>query len=188
MISGVLLALLLPLTALSSATDEAAAQRLLDSLQLGGGKALAFTEVRESPLLTEAVEMRGTLRRGDDDRLIRETETPRQQTHTLSERHVEIRREQRRQRFSIQRAPELAALRLALLAVLDADAESLAEHFSMRISSDGQRWTLDLVPLDVDLAERVAQLSLSGEEGGIDLMVMQLGDGETVRTELSPAL
>jgi hypothetical protein len=144
---------------------------------------LAFVETRDSGLLSEPLTVRGRLHR-DGNRLIRQADSPRNETHILSERYVEVRREGGyRQRFSLHRAPELAALREALLATLDGDSERLAAHFDTELlfAEDGY-WSLSLAPRDTDLATRVAMLELRGQHQQIESLSLSLVDGDRIVT------
>lgn len=144
---------------------------------------LRFVETRESGLLSEPLEVSGRLRH-DQGQLIRHSESPRIETHILAERFVEVRREGGyRQRFSITRAPELAALREALLGLLEGNIERLETHFEIDLSHcEEQTWSLLLKPLDPGLAERVSLLQLSGQASRIAGLEMVLADGERIQT------
>ncbi len=155
---------------------------LLDRLDIHAEKRIEFVETRHSDLLDEPLEVRGVLYR-KDKQLVRETTSPREETHTLSERHVEIRNPAgHRQRFSLRRAPELGVLRQALLAILEQDPEGLDQHFSSTITEEDADWTLTLVPTDEDLGKRVERLELFGAEHRIEGMRMVLDDGEVIET------
>ncbi len=167
----------------ASPTQAATLDEWLAELSRHQPDALAFVETRESSLLSEPLRIRGQLRR-DGDRLIRETTSPRPETHVLTRRHVEIHRDDsNRRRFALHRAPELAALREVLLAVLDGDSERLTEHFLIDWQDrDDDRWALRLTPRDPRWLERLSELELSGSGQVIEQLGMQLADGERVAT------
>lgn len=153
-----------------------------------GESALAFTETRDSELLSEPLEVSGTLHRDADGNLVRTIRSPVRETHTLAGNHVEIRREDGfRRRFSMDRAPELKALRSALIGILEADRNRLAEHFRIHARrGEGDRWCLRLAPDDAALAERVEGITVHGRDSHLMRMHMRLADGEIIRTELQP--
>jgi hypothetical protein len=179
MISGILSALIL----VAASPNKPELDAWLKPLAEAAPTELRFVETRDSGLLTEPLEVRGRLAR-DGDRLVRSTTEPRRETQTLSEGSVELRNEQgHRQRFAIRRAPELAALREALLAILDGDAERLEQHFAARLHLDDEHWRLELEPRAKALAERVTGLTISGVDQRIDWLELHLSDGESIRTE-----
>lgn len=179
MISGILSALIL----FAASPNKPELGAWLEQLAEAAPTELSFVESRNSGLLIEALEVRGRLAR-DGDRLIRTTTEPRRETQTLSERAVELRNDQgHRQRFAIRRAPELGALREALLAILDGDAERLEQHFEIHLRLDEERWALELDPRAEELTERVNRLIISGVETRIDWLELHLSDGESIRTE-----
>ncbi len=184
--------LMLALTTLGMAAEESAGEEasdnapdlpeLLSHLAETGNESMRFEETRPSSLLAEPVTVTGTLQR-DGDRLIRETSTPRRETQTLTASHVEIRRPGGfRQRFSLSRAPELAALRQALLALLDGNLDQLDQHFKHALAWEEQAWTLELTPRGPDTAERVHKLTLAGQEYRLESMTLELTDGDQIQT------
>lgn len=160
---------------------------LFERLEFDSDERINFVETRQSDLLDEPLEVHGVLYR-HEDRLVRETTAPREETHTLSARHVEIRNPAgHRQRFSLSRAPELGVLRQALLAVLERDHETLEQHFATELTCgrDGH-WTLVLVPRDETMAKRVERLEMLGVDNRIKGLRMVLDDGEMIETRFKP--
>lgn len=182
MTSGILIILLGLATSPTSAAEPDLAE-WLDAIAGQSPAELVFVETRESGLLNEPLETRGLLSR-DGDRLIRQTEGPRGETQILADGHVELRRDGGyRQRFSLHRAPELAALREALLAILEGDIDRLQSHFEVELSIDADdAWSLSLHPRDHQLKERVSALELTGQGPLIEQMEMHLSDGDLVVT------
>lgn len=154
----------------------------------GGESTLEFTETRKSELLTEPLEVSGTLHRDGDGNLVRTTRSPTRETQTLAEDHVEVRRDDGfRRRFRMDRAPELKALRSALIGILEADRNRLAEHFRIHAKrGEADRWCLRLAPDDAAVAERVEGITVHGRDSRLVRMHVRLADGETIRTELQP--
>lgn len=164
---------------------------LIESLAARQTGELAFVETRDSSLLDEPMEVTGTLSRNSDGALVREITDPYRETHWLTEEHVEIRQPSGyRKRFSLGRAPELAALRHALNAVLDGDAAALEAHFESQLRAEAEEgdtlWELSLSPIDESLAERVDRIVLSGRDDQLELILMHLPDDESVRTRVRP--
>jgi hypothetical protein len=189
MISGILIfaMMLSPVNAETPNENECLLECLLAQLAVPDHQQLHFAETRQSALLAAPLEITGVLYRDDQGRLIRETHGPREETQILAADHVEVRRPTGyRQRFSLRRAPELAALRQALGAILDGDVNALTEHFEYTLEHDDQEWTLTLAPIDPTLAERVASLRLQGSTGELASLRLTTADGETIETRFLP--
>lgn len=183
--SGLLTLILLAASATNDATDGL--DELLAGLVPDQAQAeLHFVERRESSLLSEPLEITGRLWRDRQGRLVRQTIEPRRETQILASGMVIIERPgQSPRNFSLRHTPELAVLQRALSALLGSDAEGLGEHFRTQLTESESGWTLELRPRDPALASRVTRLTLSGPDGDIDRLVLELDNGETVTTELS---
>lgn len=112
-------------------------------------------------------------------------------TQTLTEDHVEIRRPNgHRQRFSLDRAPELRVLRQALVALLDGDRSALDRYFEVSFDSAAQTepsgWSLRLVPRSDTANKQVAELELRGAGDQLASLVVRLNDGEALHTRFGP--
>jgi len=181
MMSGPLLALnlLLSLASQAEALDPVV---VLNGLELDGSE-MAFTETRSSGLLAEPLVVRGTFKRDADGLLIRETVSPRTETQILGPDFVELRRTRgSRRRFSLERAPELAALRTVLLALLDGQPQRLGETFDLAIEGEKTDWRLTLVPQTARVAERVERMTLAGRQNRLASLTLHLSDGDQVQT------
>lgn len=169
----------------TGATLESHLTRLAEQAE----REVAFREVRRSEMIEGEIVVRGVFRREPGDRLVRETLEPFHETYRLTATHVDITKPSgARQRFGLERAPELAVLRHALSAVLDGDAEALREHFTVEFDPpcDGP-WRIRLVPDDESLSGKVESLELAGRDAGIDEMILRLTEGEVFHTEINPA-
>ena len=187
MMSGplLLLSLLLNLNAQSEAFDPAF---ILANLELPGEQ-IQFTETRISGLLSEPLIVRGSLRRSDNGDLIRETTSPSQETQTLGSNFVELRRSSGyRRRFSLDRAPELAALRTILLALLDGQMHTLSDDFSISGIGSSVDWQISLAPRRDLIAERLDKIVLLGQTTRLNALVLRFEDGSEVKTQFDTGL
>ncbi|MEX0916027.1 MAG: LolA-related protein [Wenzhouxiangellaceae bacterium] len=185
MISGILISLLL----LGQAQeDELELGNLLDALTAEPAAEVGFTELRQSELLVDDLEISGTLRHDEQGRLIREIHAPEAETQILSASHVEIHRgDGRQRRFRLQRAPELEVLYHALNGILAGDAAALSKHFDTTVQGEWSAWHLVLRPRADQLAESVERLTVCGSDARIRQFSLHLADGEIVRTRLHAA-
>lgn len=186
MTSGLLTLLLI--ATVSGTEPNADVDALIAGLVSDGGQVeLQFRERRDSALLEEPIEVRGTLWRNERGDLVRQTTEPRRETQTLTGSMIIIERPGRSPRnYSMGHAPELEAVYRALTALLAGDAEALREHFALALTGeDGEGWRLVLTPRAEALSAAVEQLSLRGHGETLDGFELALRDGETIRTELS---
>lgn len=125
--------------------------------------ATPFVEVRESPMLKAPLRVSGEYRRPDADTLVREVRVPYAETTTIRDHEVVLARAGKpERRFSLARAPELAALQGSFGALLAGDAPTLRRHYTVDAQGDAERWSLRLVPRDPKLAARLRHLVLHG--------------------------
>jgi hypothetical protein len=186
MTSGFLIGLLMISQTAASQPATPDLNALIAQLAMPAEQSVPFTETRQSGLLTEPLEVSGTLRRDAAGRLIRETRSPRRETQILAASYVEIRRDSgHRQRFALHRAPELGALRQALNAILEGDPETLVEHFHTRLAHNDDHWILNLKPRSESLSSRVVSLELAGTGPLLQGLQMTLVDGEVIQTRFN---
>jgi len=185
MISGLLTLLLLIAPTATEAPDDL--DQLLAGLEPGADAQhrLRFTETRDSELTDNPLVVTGTLWRDEQGRLVRQTRAPRQAVQRLGERMVVVERPNRStRRFRLERAPELAVIRHALMALLAGDANALRQHFDYELNHSEGGWRLVLTPRERALAKKVDSLSLSGHAGRIERFELSLADGTRIATEL----
>lgn len=138
-----------------------------------------FVERRESELLDEPLILRGEMTRPQADRLVRSVLAPygeRSEIH--GERVVVTREDGRERRFSLRRAPALAALRDGLQALLSGDAQALRARFEVSLEeADGEAWRLSMHPGDARVAEHIARLEAVGRGDSLRCLLTHEADG-----------
>ncbi len=133
--------------------------------------------------MNDPLEVTGELRLRENQVLERQTLTPFVETQTLSADSVEVRRPNgHRRRFSLDRAPELAALREVLIAVMSGDTAPLANTFDMSASGAPDAWSLELRPCSDRISERLEALVMSGSDQRLDGLELVLTSGERIET------
>ena len=147
-----------------------------------------FLEVRDSPLLKEALRLQGEYRRPQDDTLVREVTAPYRETTTLRAGTATITRDGKRPRtFSLSHAPELASLQTSFGALLAGDRAGLEQHYRLRVAGPRQRWTLTLAPKDAALAAKVREIVLYGQGAELRCIETHPAKGPLQRTLLASA-
>jgi hypothetical protein len=138
--------------------------------------ATAFVERRESALLDAPLELRGRLERPATGTLVREVETPYRERTTIRAEQVRVEREgSRERRFSLRRAPELAAVLASFQAVLDGDRGALDPHYRLVSTGDATGWTLTLTPRQAKLGRQVGRIELHGNDDQLACIAMRGG-------------
>ncbi|NBB93680.1 MAG: hypothetical protein GVY32_10985 [Gammaproteobacteria bacterium] len=185
MISGLLTLILIAAAPVAEAPGDLDA--LVTAIAPGDGDArLHFSEQRDSPLLREPLVVTGELWRDRQGRLVRQTDSPREETHTLGAGMIVIDQPGRSPRnYSLDHVPELEVLYHGLTALLAGDTEALRRHFEHRLTSDEEGWRLVLQPRDERLSAEVETLALSGRGDVLERFELSLDSGETITTELS---
>ncbi len=185
MTSGMLTGLMLIALSTTSPAQVNPAQ-LLQNLDLTHER-LAFSETRRSDLLTEPLEITGELWLRNNQALERKTLTPFRETQTLATDYVEVRKPNgHRRRFSLHRAPELAALREVLLAVMSKNPDPLDQAFEMKAFGQPDAWSLELRPRPDHIAEKLEVMVLSGTNQHLEGLELILTNGERIQTRFHP--
>jgi len=166
------LSLLLPLASRAAPepadcrTDCPSAQtvQLVEALRRPLPAATGYTEVRFVQMLDEPLVLHGDLTYSSADALGKSVVNPYEETTTIADGQVEIRRPGKPvKRFSLKRAPALAGFLESFSATLAGDAQRLARSYvlSSEGGPDGQ-WQLRLMPRDAALAKHVTRVTVSG--------------------------
>ncbi|MEG3192729.1 LolA-related protein [Lysobacter sp. D1-1-M9] len=122
-----------------------------------------FVELRSSELLKAPLRVNGEYRRPDAQTLVRVVREPYLETTTIGQGEVSIVRDGRSpRRFSLSRAPQLAALHDSFGALLSGDRARLEQHYRIASTGSRERWVLRLTPKDAELAEQLVDIALYG--------------------------
>lgn len=160
---------------------------LLATLRQAPPSRVDFHERRASPLLIEALRFSGELERPVAGTLLKRIDTPfREQVRIEGERVLVEREGKPPRRFSLRRAPELAALTASIEAVLGGDLTLLQQHFTLRMEGAAQAWVMHLDPRDRRLGKKVEALRFLGSDTELRCMDLVLAGAETSRTWLGP--
>ena len=129
----------------------------------------------------------GELSQPAPDELIKTIEGEQAERLRINGERVEVQREgQATRRFSLRRAPELAALAASLRALLGGDRALLERHFAIELTRAGAGWTLDLVPTDARVARKVRGMRLHGAGAEWRCFDLELAEDERSRMWLGP--
>jgi len=172
--------LLAPWTSAASPPPEPA--ELLAALAQPAPAQTAYFERRSSPLLAEPLLFAGTLSQPQPGELIKTVEGDTPERLRIADERVEVERAgQPTRRFSLKRAPELAALSASFEALLRGDLALLQKHYALDMQGSASAWNLRLAPLNRRLQKRVSSLSLYGQQLEWRCFDLDLIDGERSR-------
>lgn len=146
-----------------------------------------YFERRDSPLLMQPLLFGGELSQPAADELLKTVEGDQPERLRIAGERVEVQREgQGTRRFSLKRAPELAALAASLRALLGGDRSLLERHFAIELAPAGAGWTLDLRPTDARVARKVRGMRLHGVAAEWRCFDLDLAEDERSRMWLGP--
>lgn len=142
-----------------------------------------FVEVRQSPMLKQALQVSGVYRRPDAASLVRQVQQPYRETSTIADGKVRVQREGRADRvFALSRAPELASLQGSFAALLGGDLATLEQSFALHSSGNQTQWQLQLTPRAPAVAARLRQMVLHGSGSDLRCIETQPTQGQVQRT------
>jgi hypothetical protein len=173
-----LLTLLCATGSASAAEDRAALDALFAALAQPVPTATVFAEQRASALLDAPLELRGTLQRPAAGTLVREVTTPYAERTTVRGDRVTVERAgQRNRSFALKRSPELVAVLASFQALLDGDHAALDPHYVLDLAQHDGDWTLQLMPRQPRLQQRLGTITLHGRDAALECIVTAQPDG-----------
>jgi len=163
-------------------------QGLLERIDTESARTMAFEETRSSDLLEEEMVLTGQVRFEPPGRLERHVESPYRESQIILGNRVQIHRNNRRiGGFSLNRAPELRALKETLVGLLTRDADALLENFEVEMDETEEGdWSLHLVPRNPDVAAEVKWLKVAGHKDRVRSMTIEPVEGKRIETRLEP--
>ncbi len=136
---------------------------LLASLVRDPPQTIEFLELRNSALLEEELEIRGTLEYRGSGNLTRTVSTPLSERTDIDGDVIRIQRGNRPERvFSLARAPGLGGFLTGLTSILAGDREALEREFELSLAGAETDWELTLVPRSAEVRARLEAIRLHG--------------------------
>jgi hypothetical protein len=137
-----------------------------------------FVEQQFLAILDHPVESSGELRYDAPDRLEKRTLKPRAETLVLAGGVLTIDRGGRVRALDLQRYPQIQPFVESIRATLAGDRRALEKVFHVDFAGNVERWTLDLVPLDRQLARTVKQVRIEGVGDQLQRVEIRQADGD----------
>jgi len=146
-----------------------------------------FVETRHLAMLTQPIQLKGSLSYERPHRLAKHVESPFDETLTVDGEALSlVNRTKGEQRFlSLREQPALRALVESVRATLAGDRPQLERHYRVEFSGARGAWRLRLVPREAQLRATIESIALSGAGARVQrIEVLESGGDSSVMTIL----
>lgn len=177
-----LLAALLALPA-SAAFEFTELMALLGARRSGEAR---FVEQRQVQGFDAPLRSSGVLSFEAPDRFTRRQLEPRAETMSVQGNAVSLTRNGRTRSMTLDSAPEMTAIVEALRGTLTGDAATLKRHFKPALSGAREQWTLELAPIEPQVAASVRGVRIVGRRGELATVEIDLASGDRSTMTIEP--
>jgi len=151
---------------------------------------VTFTEVQYLGVLERPLESSGELAYQAPDRLEKRIVKPRPETLVLAHGALSATRGKITRTMDLAAWPQVAPLLESLRATLTGDRATLERIFSVELTGNAARWTLELTPLDPEAARAVTRVIITGQNANLRTVEILQTDGDhsllTIGAEVAP--
>ena len=147
----------------------------------------SFVETKHSALLKTPLLLRGTLAYRRPDWLEKHVIHPYDERIILDRGRLTIdnRSRNRKTTLSVAAAPVLAALVESIRATRAGDLPALESHYEVKVDGHRGKWSINLKPLDTQVAEHVSAVTVSGAAARIVRIEVQETSGDRAVMDIS---
>ena len=181
MISGALrsILLLVPLAATAQGWDL---QALMAAMAEVPASNTRFVETRHLAMLTNPIELKGSLRYERPNRLAKHVQSPFEELLSIDgETATLVNRKGERRVIALREQPALTALVESVRATLAGDRGLLERHYKLSFSGPREDWTLRLAPREAKVRAYVESITLAGTGARIGrIEVIEAGGDRSV--------
>ena len=139
---------------------------------------VSFVEQQFLSLLKRPVESYGELIYDAPNRLEKRTLEPHAETLVVDGETVTVQRGRRSHTLDLKAYPQLLPFVESIRATLKGDRAELERLFRLEFTGSELRWTLDLTPLDAQLAKSVADIRIEGSRDELSRVEIRQPDGD----------
>ena len=139
---------------------------------------VSFVEQQFLSLLKRPVESYGELIYDAPNRLEKRTIEPRAETLVVDGETVTVQRGRRSHTLDLKAYPQLLPFVESIRATLAGDRAALERLFRLEFTGSEVRWTLELRPLDAQLAKSVADIRIEGSGDELSRVEIRQPDGD----------
>jgi hypothetical protein len=148
-----------------------------------------FTESRHSELLVAPITLHGTLA-FVDNRLIKDIQHPFNERFSVEGDRLQIEREGEAEPRQIRLSdyPLLFTFVTVFRASLQGDLKTLQQHYQTRLSGNANRWQLELIPREAEVAVHLKRVEIAGTQDGISRFTIEEQSGDSSTLQLGEAI
>lgn len=149
-----------------------------------------YSETKHSALLREPLRMSGTLRYKKPSFLEKHVQTPFEEILTVDGERLmwEKPAAQKKHMLALRDYPAIWGFIESMRATLNGDARTLERFYKIRLDGNEQQWTLVLLPSDIDMAQFIRVIRISGSKAKVCAVEIEEAGGDrslmTLREEL----
>ncbi len=166
-----------------AAFDLPQLMRLLAQVKAGTA---TFTETRNVAMLERPLESSGRLSFEAPDAFVRETLKPRPERIAIAGNTITLSQGTRSRSMALDAAPEAAILVDAIRGVLSGNREAIEKKFVSSVSGSAERWTLEMLPRDARLREKLVSVRVSGRQAAVLEVAVSMADGDRSLMRIEP--
>lgn len=149
------------------ADDALRVAEILEGIDTPRDEPIAFVEKRQNALLEVPLVLYGDVIFTADGALSKQIERPIQERVTITADDMELERDGRTRRVSLDKRTGVRVFYAGMRALLSGDVDELFELFDVAAEESDDRWSIRLVPKDEALRTFVEQLTISGQGGRV---------------------
>lgn len=139
---------------------------------------IVFTEQRHNKLLKEPIILSGYLEYIKAGELRKVIETPFVEAFLITQDNIEIERDGKTRRLSLNRSKPIRAMLVGIEAILAGQVDKLSSIFRYELSGTSCAWSLRLEPLSRDVSKHLTAMLVEGDENSAKSIRLELKDGE----------
>ena len=153
-------------------------ETVLGNVAVAPPSKVRFLEQRHNRLLKEPMLLTGYLEYVKTGQLRKVIETPFEEAFFITENYIEIERDGKTRRLSLNRSKPIRAMLGGIEAILAGQAEKLTSLFHYELSGTNSCWSLRLEPLSEEVSRHLSAMHVEGDDDSANSIRLDLEDGE----------
>lgn len=160
--------------------------QLMTELSRNRGGRARFVEMKYIALLDKPVVSSGEMRYRAPDYLEKRTLKPKQESMVLDRDQISLERGKQKITLRLREQPEILAFVASVRGTLSGDRAALEQNFSLHLSGNRDKWTLNLSPSDPRIAELVTRITIGGSRHQVRSVEYLQADGDRAVMSIEP--